>query len=331
MNKITLIGGSGFVGTRLIELLKQQGAHTLLNIDKNQSRFHPEITTIADVRDREKLKTLLQGQDMVVLLSAEHSDNVTPVSLYYDVNVEGARNVTEAMDACGVKRIIFTSSMALYGINPINPDETCPANTFNHYGRSKWEAEEVLRGWYSKNSADKTLTIIRSTVIFGERNRGNVYNLLKQISMGRFLKVGSGDNRKSISYVGNVAGFIAWLPENAQGYNVYNYSDKPDLSMNELIAVVENALSKKIPAIKISYTLGLLGGYCFDALAKITGKKLSVSSIRVKKFCATSQLNADKVHATGFKAPFTLAEGLSRTLRFEFIEQAKDNITFVSE
>jgi nucleoside-diphosphate-sugar epimerase len=328
---ISLVGGSGFVGTRLIELLKQQGNHTLLNIDKNQSRFYPEITTIADVRDKEKLKTLLQGQDMVVLLSAEHSDNVSPVSLYYDVNVEGARNVTEAMDACGVKNIVFTSSMALYGMNPVNPDEAHPANPFNHYGRSKWEAEKVLHAWYNKNSADKTLTIIRPTVIFGERNRGNVYNLLKQISTGRFLKVGSGSNRKSISYVGNVAAFIAWLLDNTQGYNVYNYSDKPDLSMNELIVVVENALGRKIPAIKIPYAIGLSGGYCFDALAKITGKKLSISSIRVKKFCSISQLNADKLHATDFKAPFTLAEGLSRTLRFEFIEQAKDDITFVSE
>jgi nucleoside-diphosphate-sugar epimerase len=329
--KISLIGASGFVGTRLIEILKQQSVHTLLNIDKNQSRFYPEITTIADVRDKDKLKTLLSGQDMVVLLSAEHSDNVSPVSLYYDINVEGARNVTEAMDACGVKKIVFTSSMALYGMNPINPDETHPAKPFNHYGRSKWEAEEVLRKWYNKNNADKTLTIIRPTVIFGERNRGNVYNLLKQISTGRFLKVGDGNNRKSISYVGNVAASIVWLLNNAQGYNVYNYSDKPDLSMNELISVVENTLEKKIPAIKIPYALGLFGGYCFDALAKITGKKLSISSIRVKKFCSGSQLNADKLHSTDFKPPFTLEEGLSRTLQYEFVTPANDDIIFISE
>ncbi|MDR1090814.1 MAG: NAD-dependent epimerase/dehydratase family protein [Prevotella sp.] len=329
--KIALIGASGFVGTRLIEILKQQGEHTLLNIDKNQSRFYPEITTIADVRDKEKLKTLLQGQEMAVLLAAEHSDNVTPVSLYYDVNVEGARNVTEAMDVCGVTKIVFTSSMALYGMHPVSSSETQPANPFNHYGRSKWQAEEILRAWHSKNSVDKTLTIIRPTAIFGERNRGNVYNLLRQISTGRFLKVGNGNNRKSISYVGNVAAFIAWLLNNAQGYSVYNYSDKPDLSMNELITVVENALGKKIPAVKIPYTLGLLGGRCFDALAKITGKKFPVSSIRVRKFCSNSQLNADKLHATDFKAPFILEEGLSRTLQYEFVSQAKDDITFISE
>jgi hypothetical protein len=90
-------------------------------------------------------------------------------------------------------------------------------------------------------------------------------------------------------------------------------------------------LRKKIPAIKIPYAFGMFGGYCFDALAKITGKKLSVSSIRVKKFCSISQLNADKLHATDFKAPFTLSEGLSRTLQYEFVNQIKDDITFISE
>ncbi|MDR1984381.1 MAG: NAD-dependent epimerase/dehydratase family protein, partial [Prevotellaceae bacterium] len=137
---ICLIGASGFVGTRLLELLKQQGNHTLLNIDKNNSCFYPEITTVADIRDKEKLKTLLQEQDIVILLAAEHRDDVSPVSLYYDVNVEGTRNVLEAMDACGVKRIIFTSSVAVYGLNKDNPDENHPADPFNHYGKSKWQA-----------------------------------------------------------------------------------------------------------------------------------------------------------------------------------------------
>ncbi len=54
---IALIGASGFVGTRLIELLKQRGNYQLKNIDKQQSPVYPEITTIADVRDTEKLKT----------------------------------------------------------------------------------------------------------------------------------------------------------------------------------------------------------------------------------------------------------------------------------
>ena len=59
----------------------------------------------------------------------------------------------------------------------------------------------------------------------------------------------------------------------------------------------------------IPYWLGMLGGYGFDMLAFVTRKKLTVSSVRVKKFCATTEFDASKALATGFKAPYTLGEG----------------------
>lgn len=90
------------------------------------------------------------------------------------------------------------------------------------------------------------MTIIRPTVIFGERNRGNVYNLLKQIGSGRFLMVGKGTNYKSMAYVGNIVAFIKYNLDNVSiGYNVYNYIDKPDLNMNDLVEQVGISLNKK--------------------------------------------------------------------------------------
>ncbi|MCY6328325.1 NAD-dependent epimerase/dehydratase family protein [Bacteroides fragilis] len=328
--KITLIGASGFVGTRLIELLKQNN-YFLQNVDKQQSRFHSEITVIANVLDKNNLVTLLDNTDVVILLAAEHRDDVTPTSLYYDVNVGGMRNALEAMEANGVKRIIFTSSVAVYGLNKKNPTETYPADPFNHYGKSKWEAEKVLQEWY-KVHPDWNINVIRPTVIFGERNRGNVYNLLKQISSGRFLMVGKGNNKKSMAYVGNIVTFIKFLIENkTAGYEVYNYIDKPDFTMNELVDHVSKVLNKHIPSIHYPLWLGMLGGYCFDVLAFITRRKLTISSVRVKKFCATTQFDATKVQNTDFRAPYTLAEGLARTLEFEFIHDASNGVTFISE
>ena len=328
--KITLIGASGFVGTRLIELLKQNN-YFLQNVDKKQSRFHSEITVIADVLDKNNLVTLLDNTDVVILLAAEHRDDVTPTSLYYDVNVGGMRNTLEAMEANGVKRIIFTSSVAVYGLNKNNPTETYPADPFNHCGKSKWEAEKVLQEWY-KVHPDWNINVIRPTVIFGERNRGNVYNLLKQISSGRFLMVGKGNNKKSMAYVGNIVAFIKFLIENkTTGYEVYNYIDKPDFTMNELVDHVSKVLNKHIPSVHYPLWLGMLGGFCFDVLAFITRRKLTISSVRVKKFCATTQFDATKVQNTDFRAPYTLAEGLARTLEFEFIHNASNGITFISE
>ena len=235
------------------------------------------------------------------------------------------------MDEAGIKNLIFTSSVAVYGLNKKNPKENHTKDPFNNYGKSKWEAEKTIKDWYDKDPAGKSVTIIRPTVIFGERNRGNVYNLLKQISSGKFIMIGDGQNKKSMAYVENIVAFIINRIENRQlGYNIYNYSDKPDYTMSEITTLIERKMSLNIPKIRIPYWLGLLGGYAFDLLAFLIQKKLSISSVRVKKFCATTQFDAEKSHSV-FRPPYTLEDGLNKTLDFEFLDPQPDNTLFYSE
>jgi nucleoside-diphosphate-sugar epimerase len=324
---ISIIGGSGFVGTRLISLLKKDKC---LNYDKNESPFFPKISSRCDIRNEESL-LIDSSTTAIVLLAAEHKDNVSPTSLYYNVNVEGTKNVLKKMDEIGIKNLVFTSSVAIYGLNRTNPHEGHYIDPFNHYGKSKWEAEQAIKEWYEKDSKGKSVTIIRPTVIFGERNRGNVYNLLKQISSGKFLLIGKGQNKKSMAYVGNVVAFIKdRIEKNEQGYHIYNYADKPDFTMAELTTVIESKMNLSIPKTRIPYWLGMVGGYGFDLLAFLSRKKLSISSVRVKKFCATTQFDATKAYSV-FKAPYTLEEGLNKTLEFEFINPKEDDVLFYSE
>src|SRR5688572_25571000 len=119
MARTVVIGGSGFIGSRLIPELKPLGP--ILNLDKVQSIHFPEITKIIDVRDSGSFAGFFEGFDMVVLLAAEHRDDVTPTSLYYDVNVQGMRNVLAYMERHGLRRIIFTSTVALYGLDRSKP------------------------------------------------------------------------------------------------------------------------------------------------------------------------------------------------------------------
>lgn len=327
--RITLIGASGFVGTRLIDLLRNE--HELRNIDLEASHFFPELTVYGDVRDPQQMDSLLSGTDMVVLLAAKHRDDVTPTSLYYQTNVNGMRNVLNAMERNGVKRLLFFSSVAIYGLNKDNPDESFTADPFNHYGKSKWQAETLVQEWY-KTHNDWNIDIIRPTVIFGERNRGNVYNLLNNLAKGYFINVGKGTNVKSMAYVGNVVAFVKYLIDNiTDGYNVFNYVDKPDLDMNHLTELVCRTLGKRLPSVRLPYWIGMAGGYFFDAIAFIFRIKPTISSVRIKKYCSTTQYDSTKAHNTGFVPPYTLSEGLTRTMEFEFIHPRTDDISFESE
>ena len=178
------------------------------------------------------------------------------------------------MDEVGIKKLIFTSSVAVYGLNKDNPNENHKVDPFNHYGKSKFEAEKIIRDWFNNDPKNKSVTIIRPTVIFGENNRGNIYNLLKQISRGRFIMIGKGKNKKSMAYVGNVSSFINCIINNRDsGFNVYNYSDKPDFTMNEIVFLIRANLGIKNFNFFVPYPVGLLAGYFFDFMSFIFRKK----------------------------------------------------------
>lgn len=314
---VCVIGGSGFIGTHLIRSIAAN--HTVINIDKQVPANAVENVQHfkADVRDYEGLKQAFPEKvDYVILLAAEHRDDVSPTSLYYDVNVEGTHNVLKIMAEKGVEHIIFTSSVSVYGLNKKNPDELSGTDPFNHYGKSKLQAERVLRRWFDNDRNGKSLIIIRPTVTFGPGNKGNVYNLLKQIASGNFVMVGRGKNKKSMAYVENVAGFISHcLDRRFKGYHLFNYIDKPDLATKELVHHAEMALNRKIIPIKIPYLIGYAGGMMLDLISRITKKKFSISAVRVKKFCATTQFDSVTIQTTNYKPKKTLAEGLEITIK----------------
>jgi len=321
--KIAIIGGSGFIGTRLTKRLLESKQKVKI-IDKRKSDFYPELWEFADVRDYDSLVKTLKGCDVIYNLAAEHKDNVTPVSLYDDVNVDGAVNVCKVSEKLGIKKLIFTSSVAVYGFAPVNTDETGVFNPFNDYGRTKMLAEAVFREWLSKEKT-RSLTIIRPTVVFGERNRGNVYNLLRQMASGKFMMVGNGRNMKSMAYVENVASFLEHSLSLKSGEHLFNYIDKPDMSMNDLVKDVNMILDKtQFLKIKLPYVAGYMGGMVFDILSKVTGKEFPISAIRIKKFCKNTQFASLNISGSGFVPPVSLPEGIKRTVKFEFIDKENE-------
>ena len=205
------------------------------------------------------------------------------------------------------------------------------SNYFNDYGRTKYLAEQVYKAWQAEDPERRTLVIVRPTVIFGEGNRGNVYNLLRQIASRRFLMFGDGTNRKSMAYVENVVAFIEYSLSFEPGLHIYNYIDKPDFDMNTLISGARKTLfGKTNVGLRLPGIVGIALGYVADLAAMIIRKPLPVSSIRVKKFMGTTQF-ASSVSDTGFVPPVSLEDGLARTLRYEFMEDNSDKRTFETE
>ncbi len=315
--KYSVIGGSGFIGTSLCRMLeaKQQNFEI---IDLKLSGSFPDKTTIADVRDYKALKAAITG-DLIINLAAVHRDNVREITHYYDTNVDGARNICTVAGECGIEKIIFTSTVAVYGITQPDGREGSKLNPTNHYGKSKLQAEEIFSDWFQRDLTKRHLTIVRPTVVFGEGNRGNVYNLLNQVAHGPFFMIGHGDNRKSMAYVGNVAAFLWHMTRVRSGKIIVNYVDKPDYSMRQLVEKIRAELSgQRGTGFRIPFLVALGVGYIADVVSQVTGYSISISAARVKKFCATTSFDSDAHTKYEFEAPFSIDEGLSRTLDAEF-------------
>lgn len=131
-----------------------------------------------------------------------------------------------------------------------------------------------------QSDSANSLVIIRPTVIFGEQNRGNVYNLLRQIASGKFPMVGKGTNRKSMNYVENVAAFIEYelTHDTEGGKHLYNYCDEPAYDMTPLVLDVYKCLGKNTTKLfHFTYWLAYCVCKYFDLLAFILHKKFAIT------------------------------------------------------
>ena len=323
MPLVGVIGGLGFIGRRVIEDLQKKGGYDVRVIDSCSGDVRDGHRQI-DVRDHRGLVEALKGCDVVINLAAVHRDDVEPKSRYAEVNVTGAVNVCSACRELGVGTVVFTSSVAVYGASSSDTTEDHRLLPDSAYGWSKLHAEEVYREWQEGDPERRSLVIVRPTVVFGEDNRGNLYELVRHIVARRFVMVGRGRNRKSMAYVGNLSAFMVHVITLEVGVHVFNYVDPPDFLMEELVETILSTIGRKPRiVIRIPYTVGITGGIVCDLIAAVSGKRLPISAVRIRKFCSTTTFSSRRALQTGFRPPFSIRDALIKTIKHELNHNAQ--------
>jgi GlcNAc-P-P-Und epimerase len=317
--KILVTGGSGFIGYHLHNDL----AHDrIINLDLEEPDFDYRSTFIrGDVRDAAIVKNAIKGCDAIWNMAAAHKDFGISRDEYFSINEQGMRILTEAATVENIKKFVFFSSVAVYGDSNEPRTEGSPTHPSNDYGASKLAAEKVLEAWAAEDSSREVL-IVRPVVVYGERNYGNLYRLMKQIGKGQYVNIGAGTNIKSIAYVKNLVEAVLYLLDHMKsGVSIYNYADEPQLTSRLIGETIATALGKSKP-MSLPYWLVYLLALPFDLIKKITGKDLLVSSNRVQKLTMSTHFKAEKIRETGFKPVFSNIEGLQNMAKwFEEIEK----------
>jgi len=321
MEKILITGGSGFIGSHFNDVLKQE---EIINLDLVPPKFASKAAYVqGDIRKREDVERAIGNNqvDMILHLAAMHHDFGIEEREYFDTNETGTQVLTSAAAAYGINNFIFYSSVAVYGNVTEPTTERTATNPSNPYGASKLAGEKVLEEWAAKNNSLKLL-IIRPTVVYGPRNLANMYLLIRQIDRGLNISIGKGDNIKSIAYVENlVAATLFLIDKLKNGTVVYNYSDEPQLPSGQIQQIIAKRLGKG-SGIKVPLSLAVFMALPFDLMIKLSGKNLSISSMRVKKIATETYHQSPKIIASGFQNKYSTVEGIERMVDW-FIEQKR--------
>ena len=310
---IFFTGASGFIGSHFHELIPN---NKIINLDKNEPKFsHSAHFIKGNIRNKEDVELTLSSADcdIIISLAAEHKDFGVSEAEYFKTNEFGTKVLCDTATKYGIKKIIFYSSVAVYGDNKTPSNENTVPNPTNPYGASKLAGEKVLYQWASEDTS-RSVLIIRPAVVYGERNVANMYRLINQINSGRYFNISEGKNVKSIAYVKNLVEATLFLMERMKpGVHIYNYSDKPQFTSLEIAKVITETLGKNNP-ITLPYWLVCTMAIPFDVAIKFTGKDLPVSTRRVKKLCTETYHKADKIISAGFIPMYTNTDGLKRMI-----------------
>lgn len=271
-NKALVTGGLGFFGSALIQRLQSSGVTCrIFDISENQEDLGPVECIKGDICDFDAIKSACVGVD-VVYHNVAQVPLAKNISKFNRVNIDGTRNVLEAALACGVKKFVYTSSSAIFGVPAKNPvDETVVPTPGEAYGAAKYEGE-LLCEEYIKAGLD--VSIVRPRTIIGHGRLGIFQVLFEWISEGNNVPVlGNGSNIYQFVHSDDLADACI-LAGGLAGSSTFNCGAEEFGSMREVLEslcehagtgskVVSVPMGLAIFGMKVTSKLGLspLGPY----------------------------------------------------------------------
>lgn len=242
---ILITGGAGFIGSHLADALLAAGHSVTIidNLSTGSKAFIPSKARFieADIRFRESLQFLGQGHFDIIYHEA--AQTMVPSSIkdpYHDAdeNIMGLLSLLEAARQGGVKKIIFSSSAAIYGDNSALPlTEEVPPHPLSFYGLTKWMTENYLELYHQLYGLD--YTILRYSNVYGPRQGahgegGVIYIFAKQLAEGKDLTI-FGDGRQTRDFINVhdvVSANVAALTKG--NGSICNVSTGSEVSLNTL-------------------------------------------------------------------------------------------------
>ena len=233
---VVIFGGSGFIGSHLAALLVDSGytVHSADIIPCADSRYTYEF---CDVRKPISLE-ITELPSLVVNLAAIHRTPGHEPQEYYETNVSGAVHISNWCKSRNISKMIFTSSIAVYGPGQQVKEENSALNPVNDYGRSKVIAEDILLAWQKDEIQKRTLVICRPAVIFGTNEKGNFTRLAKALKNKYFFYPGGPTTVKACGYVKDLTRSLMYVLEASNNKStIYNFCFPREYTIGQICEI----------------------------------------------------------------------------------------------
>jgi UDP-glucose 4-epimerase len=254
MRPVCLItGATGAIGPRVVDTLGSAfEIRTLSRHPPGPHLFHVPVTAFtADICDVAEIRRAAAGAQVIVHLAALlHVVNPPSTARpeYERVNVAGTAAVIDAAQSEGVSRVVFLSTIAVYGSQRrILLDENSPPHPDTFYGETKLKAERIALAAQGIDGGPLS-TVLRAAAVYGPRVKGNYQRLVHGLARRRFVPIGPGDNLRTLVFELDLASAIARAARHPDAPGrIYNVSDGDPHPLGEIIAAICAALGRRPP------------------------------------------------------------------------------------
>lgn len=249
--KALVTGGSGFIGSNVSKMLLNKGVEAVV-FDNLSSGYYDNIKELpvefikADILDRDAIKEACKGVDVVFHLAASvgRQRSIDHPQLDSEINLIGTINVLEGMRAHGVKKIVYSSSAAIFGeLQSLEIDENHPQNADSPYGVSKLAAEKMILSY--ADIYDIIAVCLRYFNIYGVNQRYDLYGNVIPIFAHRLfarepiLIYGDGTQTRDFVNVYDVARANVMAGLEYSKTNVFNLGSGESITINRLAEMMQ--------------------------------------------------------------------------------------------
>ncbi|HEX2149097.1 MAG TPA: NAD-dependent epimerase/dehydratase family protein [Actinomycetota bacterium] len=317
--QVLVTGGAGFVGAHLVKRLLSRG-HQVVSLDLSPGLFADELRAqganlvTGSVTEPNDVHRAMAGCELVYHLASPFGDIMQPNAVYWEIEVNGTRNVLEAASRHGVRRVVHCSTQGVHGIIADPPgNEDSPMAPRDYYCYSKVEGEKICQEFLARGM---DIVIVRPTSVYGPGDIRGWLKLYKMVSKGWFLMIGDGKTLNHPVYVENLVDLLELTATNpaAKG-RVYLAGDDESVTLNDLVRKVGAAVGTDVRIIRFPwYRLAWLGATTIESASRLLGIRPAVFRRRLSWFRTNRAFRIDRAkQELGYRPQVRLTEGLART------------------